>query len=86
MTLGRCPLSIFCSRGTPPNLNLVLNREAHVREVEDHAAGGLVYKAHRLLYHSTLSLRSIKKKLKITLRTRAPVTTVTTVKAFKTVD
>ena len=19
MTLGRCPLSIFCSRGTPPN-------------------------------------------------------------------
>ena len=22
MTLGRCPLSIFCSRGTPPSLSI----------------------------------------------------------------
>jgi len=27
--------------------------------------GGLVFKAHRLLYHSTLGLRVIKKKKKI---------------------
>ena len=26
--------------------------------------GGLVFKAHRLLYHSTLGLRAIKKKKK----------------------
>jgi len=28
-------------------------------------AGGLVFKAHRLLYHSTLGLRAIKKKKKV---------------------
>ena len=27
--------------------------------------GGLVFKAHRLLYHSTLGLRVIKKKKKV---------------------
>jgi len=32
--------------------------------------GGLVFKAHRLLYHSTLGLRGIKKKKK---RRRRPV-------------
>ena len=32
--------------------------------------GGLVFKAHRLLYHSTLDLRVIKKKKKKTLRAR----------------
>jgi len=30
--------------------------------------GGLVFKAHRLLYHSTLGLRVIKKKKKKTLQ------------------
>jgi len=30
--------------------------------------GGLVFKAHRLLYHSTLGLRVIKKKKKLHLR------------------
>ena len=28
--------------------------------------GGIVFKAHRLLYHSTLGLRVIKKKTKVT--------------------
>jgi len=31
--------------------------------------GGLVFKAHRLLYHSTLGLRVIKKKKKVPRRT-----------------
>jgi len=30
--------------------------------------GGLVFKAHRLVYHSTLGLRVIKKKMKGTLQ------------------
>ena len=31
MTLGRCPLSIFCSRGTPSSLSLPLqnNQRQH---------------------------------------------------------
>jgi len=32
------------------------------------ACGGLVFKAHRLLYHSTLGLRVLKKKKKVRLR------------------
>jgi len=33
--------------------------------------GGLVFKAHRLLYHSTLGLRVIKKKRRRALRVAA---------------
>ena len=33
---------------------------------------GLVFTAHRLLYHSTLGLRVIKKKKEVYLRHRAP--------------
>jgi len=107
MTLGRCPLSIFCSRGTPPRPSLSpvkngrksCNSGSKVlpvvfwmvyRSVRSCAMvalafspvacglqiagyrnvkrfrGGLVYEAHRLLYHSTLGLRVIKKK-KVTI-------------------
>ena len=31
MTLGRCPLSIFCSRGTPPIKDLYLKAKASIR-------------------------------------------------------
>ena len=34
--------------------------------------GGLVFKAHRRLYHSTLGLRVIKKKKKMTWRKTFP--------------
>jgi len=34
--------------------------------------GGLVVKAHRLLYHSNLGLRVIKKKKKVRTETGAP--------------
>jgi len=34
--------------------------------------GGLVFKAHRLLYHSTLGLRVIKKKKKECVRGSTP--------------
>jgi len=33
--------------------------------------GGLVFKAHRLVYHSTLGLRVIKKKKKVGVEGRA---------------
>ena len=119
MPLGRCPLSIFCSLGTPPRVyHMNIRRETYLAlppDVRDkfpisgpyiHGAryslgrifmeriprsrprcprqvpgrgrsrtilsaaptpvqwfrGGLVIEAHRLLYHSTLGLRVIKKK------------------------
>ena len=34
--------------------------------------GGLAFKAHRLLYHSTLGLRVIKKKKKLEARRHSP--------------
>ena len=40
----------------PPRADLRLEEEALLFR------GGLVFKAHRLLYHSTLGLRVIKKK------------------------
>jgi len=43
-----------CSRGHPINYHRNVQR----------FRGGLVFKAHRLLYHSTLGLRAIKKKKK----------------------
>ena len=70
MTLGRCPLSIFCPRGTPPRESITTMQRSVPPECRaglsaSVAAGtgtGLVFKAHRLLYHSTLGLRVIKKK------------------------
>jgi len=39
--------------------------EAHLLHIHvQRFRGGLVFKAHRLLYHSTLSLRVMKKKKK----------------------
>ena len=116
MTLGRCPLSIFCSRGTPPgarahapvdvmnenplslanpesiffftlvtgprrSLSLKLSdtrfyesmslsfaakqvtrQHMGTPSVVQRFRGGLVFKAHRRVYHSTLGLRVTKKK------------------------
>ena len=85
MTLGRCPLSIFCSRGTPPSAVEPTNPESITRckvvgvvprthgvklgivsqllsRNVERFRGGLVVKAHRCLYHSTLDSRVIKKK------------------------
>jgi len=48
------------------SLSLYLHEIVGVARLEGHitghAWGGLVFKAHRLLYHSTLGLRVIKKK------------------------
>jgi len=80
MTLVRCPLSIFCSHGTPPRE--VPRLFGHMGErrwrgwyrarsctspstLRMRFRGGVVFEAHRLLYHSTLGLRVIKKKKKV---------------------
>jgi len=67
MTLGRCPLSIFCARGTPPRVDSTAGGRRTVPPLRRNVKrfrGGLVVKAHRLLYRSTLGLRVIKKKRK----------------------
>ena len=43
--------------------------------------GGLVFKAHRLLYHSTLGLRVTKKK-KVAARTAGGSTTIEEMMSF----
>ena len=43
MTLGRCPLSIFCSREAPPTItpeNLLLGTAAHLCKVVEPAPTG----------------------------------------------
>ena len=55
LVLQRGPLS-----GTVLSLRTILRRNVK------RFPGGLVFKAHRLLYHSTLGLRLIKKKKKTT--------------------
>ena len=69
MTMGGCPLSIFCSHGTPPYVKPGTGGHAGAggdgfRNVK-RFRGGLVFKAHILMWHSTLGLRVIKKKNKV---------------------
>jgi len=65
--VGRCPLSIFCSRGTPPRDDSTAGGGRTVPPLRRNVKrfrGGLVFKAHRLLYHSTLALSVTKTREK----------------------
>jgi len=48
----------------PPQLRVSRGPPLLLRNVQ-RFRGGLVFKAHRLLYHSTLDVRVIKKKKKV---------------------
>ena len=72
MTLGRCRLSIFCSRDSP-SLWIYLSRDYHCTDtlgcdlsavILKRFRGGLVFKAHRLLYRSTLDSTVVNQKTK----------------------
>ena len=63
---GRKPLPLKLAPAASP-ATLLEDAVAHIKKVLLHRnvqrfRGGLVFKAHRLVYHSTLGLRVIKKK------------------------
>jgi hypothetical protein len=64
VTLCRCPHGLGDSRGA--RLGAAPGRVEKVFYVQ-HFRSGLVFKAHILLYHSTLDLRVIKKRKKTCL-------------------
>ena len=66
MTLGRCSLSIFCSRGTPPGVfgvQILVSQGLHGRVYMcSGSEAGSYLRLIDFVYHSTLGLRVIKKK------------------------
>ena len=58
------PLSLEPAGTVTPYSNTSTREERLPARASLPAGGGLVFKAHRLLYHSTLGLRVIKKKKK----------------------
>ena len=63
---GLCKIHFWNTFGKPVPFSIkkCQNRPRNVKRFR----GGLVFKAHRLLYHSTLGLRVIKTKKKIQVR------------------
>ena len=56
--------AVSYERGTPVEEGEELRETPPEREFDLRFRGGLVFKAHRLVYHSTLGLGVIKKKKK----------------------
>ena len=65
------PASDVPHRNSLLSVQLSIQEQLLSRNVE-RCRGGLVFKAHRLVYHSTLGLRVIKKKKKSAPEGRAP--------------